>query len=353
MDLVLYMQDVRFEGYKIVPFTFTLLNGLRCIIILISLVFIYLSQLPCSPDGIKPIHKRYIIGYLFVILLCFGVLNSIHQFTKLNIPSVYILAVIISSAFLYLSRRESALIFSLTGGLSIVLLLMHHTNLYITTARCITILVVTVLGFILSLVTYSARVKEFMSQLQIEHQKEALAHSNDLLLRLSYLDALTGIPNRRFMEDIINREWRQAVREQTWLSVMIIDIDNFKQYNDLFGHQAGDDCLRIVATTLTKLVKRPRDAVTRYGGEEFLAILPTTNIKVALQIAGNMISTVNNLEIPHPDSPYKFITISIGLACRQPSRNDSLDGLIAAADKALYQAKGRGRNQIACADLGC
>lgn len=164
---------------------------------------------------------------------------------------------------------------------------------------------------------------------------------------LAKSDGLTQIANRRRFDEYLDYQWQQMTREQTPLSIILCDIDCFKQYNDSFGHLAGDDCLRQVAQALALAVKRPADLVARYGGEEFAAILPHTNEAGALKVATRMQAAIARLQIPHPSSQVNDqVTLSIGVACTIPSPQQPPSYLVDEADQRLYLAKKRGRNRI-------
>ena len=178
-----------------------------------------------------------------------------------------------------------------------------------------------------------------------------LDDANQELTRLSSLDGLTGISNRRQFDETLLREWRRLGRQSRPLSMLLCDVDYFKQFNDGYGHQVGDECLKAVARTLKDTLRRPADLVARYGGEEFAVILPDTEITGALQVAEAMRSAVEGLSITHSYSKGgNVVTISIGVASTTPSRTGSDSSvLLKRADDALYQAKQAGRNRIAAA----
>ena len=165
---------------------------------------------------------------------------------------------------------------------------------------------------------------------------------------LATTDSLTQIPNRHCFERYLNQEWTRLTREQASISLLLCDVDYFKEYNDAYGHQAGDNCLRMVAQTLKNGVQRPADLVARYGGDEFAVVLPKTNLFGAVKIAEKMLIEVAKLQIPNPSSDNsQVVTISIGIASQIPACGQSVETLINQADQALYQAKTEGKNRFA------
>lgn len=199
------------------------------------------------------------------------------------------------------------------------------------------------------------RLKQEMDQRKA-HERELrvlaqrLEEANLKLEHLATHDPLTGIANRRYFNEFLHNEWRQAIRDRHPFSVIMIDIDCFKAFNDAYGHQAGDECLKTVASALQNVVKRPKDFLARYGGEEFVALLPDTGSVGALLLAEIMRETVAALGIRHETSTAgATVTVSVGVATAFPGRDSAAESLIAAADRALYSAKDEGRNRIKAA----
>lgn len=173
-----------------------------------------------------------------------------------------------------------------------------------------------------------------------------LKAQSDLLRQLVYLDGLTEVHNRRYFDERLNQEWKLAYRRQTSLGLIMIDIDFFKKYNDLYGHLAGDDCLRRVAKAIHHVLKRPTDLVARYGGEEFVCLLPDTEFIGAMAVAESIRLHITELAIPHADSSVSsFISISLGVCCRSAESPGTLADFLLQADEQLYQAKKNGKNQ--------
>jgi len=166
------------------------------------------------------------------------------------------------------------------------------------------------------------------------------------LRRIARTDDLTGLPNRRAFRETFEREWRQAIRSGSSLSLLFVDADFFKAYNDHYGHGAGDQLLREIAGTLYANIRRPRDTAARYGGEEFIILLPETDQAGAWTIAENIRQAIMAMSVSHERSPYRLVTVSIGIATASPSRGSAGSILLEAADAALYQAKASGRNCI-------
>ena len=174
-----------------------------------------------------------------------------------------------------------------------------------------------------------------------------LKRKADLLEQLAFVDGLTEIPNRRSFENMLEREWGAALRRGESISLVMIDVDMFKQYNDHYGHGAGDDCLSRVARALSRTLSRKGDFVARYGGEEFVAVLPGTGQSGAETIAEQLRAAVEALGIPHAKSLVtSSVTVSLGVATLTPGPGLKPDALKEAADRMLYEAKSEGRNRF-------
>ncbi len=174
----------------------------------------------------------------------------------------------------------------------------------------------------------------------------------DLLRSLAFIDGLTGVANRRHFDEALEKEGRQSLRNQTPLTIIMIDIDHFKQFNDNYGHLEGDTCLRQVAHALRQCVGRPYDLLARYGGEEFVCLLPGTDLSGALTKADDLAIAVQALAIPHGNSSVApIVTISLGIAIANITDELSTDTLLAAADEQLYEAKRQGRNRVCASEL--
>ena len=176
------------------------------------------------------------------------------------------------------------------------------------------------------------------------------------LSTLALTDSLTGLANRRAFDTALQREWLRTLRDGNEMSLLLLDLDRFKEFNDRYGHQVGDDCLKAVATAVEEMLRRPGDMAARYGGEEIAVVLPNTSAAGALKVAEQLRTTIELLRIPHLGNPdgNNAVTVSIGAATAlagSDGTNRMPDALLTAADQALYQAKHNGRNCVAASQL--
>jgi diguanylate cyclase (GGDEF)-like protein len=197
----------------------------------------------------------------------------------------------------------------------------------------------------------AALVGSTIAALELERSSRIAFLEGRLIEELALLDALTGTRNRRMFDEHLARVWSQAARESRDVAILLVDVDHFKAYNDRYGHLAGDDTLRRIAQTLQAFVHRPFDILSRYGGEEFAAVLYDVDCAEAREIAERMRRAVTALAIEHRESPTsQMVTISIGLAVIQPTAGREATGALQLADQALYEAKVNGRNRVELMD---
>jgi len=180
---------------------------------------------------------------------------------------------------------------------------------------------------------------------QVDMQANQLLAANQEVLRVSATDPLTGLANPRRLYEVLEQEWKRAQRSSDPLSLMMVDLDSFKAYNDRYGHQAGDDAIRLIAQTLSGGLNRGGDFIARFGGEEFALLLPSAAEEQALSLAGRLRDLLRSLEIEHDSSPTGFLTASFGIATAFPKSDASPASLLAASEDAIKRAKKEGRDR--------
>ena len=201
------------------------------------------------------------------------------------------------------------------------------------------------LGFILCFREEKRSRTLYLQARLLELENQRMQGMADELERLSFVDGLTGVANRRYFDVMLERAWRTCQREQTVLTLMMLDVDEFKPYNDRYGHQKGDQCLRDVARVLASCAGRGQDVAARYGGEEFALLFPETDEASAALLADRVLQAVRELSIPHADSDVSdVVTVSAGVVTLRPGALLSPADAVAGADRALYQAKSAGRD---------
>ncbi len=233
-------------------------------------------------------------------------------------------------------------------------LIASPTLSYIAVRRSLLPLVTFVAGNIFTLfislyIHMISRRTAIIQRIVVERTKE-LNEANKKLELLSHTDALTGVANRRYFDEVLAQEWLRAIRNKSFISLILIDVDFFKLYNDNYGHLEGDKCLKKIAEKLKSLVHRPIDLIARYGGEEFALLLPDT--EEAKSLANDCQQSIMALQIPHESSKAAdVVTISVGLCTVAPQKGTESSLIIDLADKALYKAKEAGRNRVEQADI--
>ena len=196
-----------------------------------------------------------------------------------------------------------------------------------------------------------ARVTDLSSEL--EQRTTELEAANQTLNRLAGLDTVTSLANHSAFQEFLRNEWRRALREASSLSVLMIDIDRFSEYNDRLGHQLGDECLLKISQTLTEHVRRPGDLVARYGGEEFAAVMSRTDQQGAFRVAHRICAAIEGLAIEHPESDVSpCVTVSVGIATATPAVDSNWEelALVTEATAALLRAKESGRNRASTSE---
>lgn len=330
--------------------------GGRLVMIVGALAFLLLFGRRRQPADVTRGDRCLVTGFTAFILVGAAALSGLSQSIQLGLVT-YLLAVFIVGAFLRLSLKRRFMVL-IPGWVALVVMIwVFLADRYVFLAGLVNGTLATVLALYLARLTFANRVRHWRDRRLIErHETELtrinakLSQANQMLTRLSYLDALTGIPNRRYFDEFFGREWKRAAREKQSLALIMADIDHFKQFNDTYGHQEGDQCLIRVSRALRGALLRPGDLVARYGGEELAAILPGTNLADAHLIAERMRAAVAAQGIPHPASPTSHLTVSLGVAALVPGDDVEAQTLIEQADRALYRAKQQGRNQTCCQD---
>jgi diguanylate cyclase (GGDEF)-like protein len=286
------------------------------------------------------------LGSMSAVAITFVIITHIsHEFENILIHTSMMYAVVIIYGFVGM-RFYTALIAGWLGGL-IGILVTQFSDLDIGwTVLNRTYTFSSFFGMALAYAIDRQHRENYLQNCIIELNREALTKQAMQLEILSKQDALTGLANRRYLNEVLDQQWRHALRHQTPLTVLMIDIDCFKNYNDELGHLEGDVCIQLVAKALKELSARSSDLAARYGGEEFMLVFPMTDELEAKKIAELLIQRVILLDIPHPkSSASSVVTVSVGAATTVPKLDQPLTEFIAMADYALYQAKARGRNQ--------
>jgi diguanylate cyclase (GGDEF)-like protein len=324
LDLVLGTGDVD-------PLINGLQLGVLCPLLIVLVVASYLPVL-------EPRYPQIAAGGVFLVGL---VTTAICQLAALNGDS-YLLSgsmLVLLYACLFLGLRFHVAV-AISSLLVAAFLVCGHVvglplgQLYYSTAMLAT---TAVIGGI--------------STYNFEHALRTNFLETRLLNELAERDGLTGLYNRRMFDDFMRRVWRQSRREEVALEIIFVDIDYFKIYNDLYGHQAGDDCLKRVAQTIARCAKRPFDFAARYGGEEFVLVLYGPPSDYARSLPEQIRLDVAALGIVHEGSPMaKHVTVSVGVALSRPGGSRSLAGVVQTADEALYQAKREGRDAVVFRD---
>jgi diguanylate cyclase (GGDEF)-like protein len=310
------------------------LQAVRITLLIAAISYLILSRGTSHPE---PGFAQKAYGYGFLLLLLGGLAfhSGVFQTVK-PLIAPYLIGIFAVASFTFLSWGVAICIFGVAWIIASVSQYPYQPDQALMTANLIHLTAMTVIALVVSRVTYNFKTNEILAQKEIE--------------RLSLTDQLTGLANRRLMEKVLRREWNRCRRDGNPLGVLMADIDFFKAFNDTYGHQAGDECLRKVGETLQGMARRSGDLAARYGGEEFLMILPNTNIAGVAEIAETIRTSIEHLGMKNKAALNQTLTVSLGAASTIPSDHTSVRSLIKAADDALYQAKSQGRNRLVLAE---
>lgn len=343
--LVLYL-FLSYGIYKTIPDGATALHwfGLYAwvgVIILIAWFFSFIKALDSHFDTYATLGSAGAVAISFIVITIVGNKNDNALF-----HAAMMYAVVIIYSFVGM-RFYNAMIAGWSGGLIgyIVTIKFNYEIDWTFLNRTYTFS--SFLGMSIAYAIDRQHRENYLQNCMIELNKHELTEQAVKLERLTQLDSLTGLANRRHLTERLDQQWRYALRHQTPLSIMMVDIDYFKNYNDHFGHVGGDQCLQIIADHLKMITSRSFEMAARYGGEEFLLLFPQIDAIGIEELAERLISQINEMQLPHPCSQAAdHVTVSIGCSSIIPQEKDTVNQFIRSADDALYQAKLLGRNRF-------
>lgn len=298
--------------------------------------------------------KILIVGAIFTFytLEWCSVISILDQLSSGQV-TVYIAAIISIALATLLKPFILLFIYSSVHLIFIIVLPHFQKSPDLIFSNLINTTTIILIAWTVDIILYHGKKNDFINKMIIEQKNrelqvlnEKLLKTNEELQRLSVTDALTGLYNRRKFDEQLYNQWKICRRFSVPVSIIMIDIDFFKQFNDLYGHIAGDRCLAAIADTLKRMVKRPTDCLARFGGEEFIISVSHLNAKESFSYAESIRKAVENLKIPHGNSSISpYVTISIGISTVIPNNQSTAGMLTHAADCALYRAKESGRNK--------
>ncbi|EPQ2233867.1 GGDEF domain-containing protein [Acinetobacter baumannii] len=341
--LILYL-FLSFGIYQVLP-TEQVLSWLSYyswvgIIVLIAWILSFIKKLNQWFDYYVGIGSSAAVAITFILI---NVLENGQDNVLFHAAMMYAIVIIYGAVGM---RFYTAIIAGWVGGLIGILVSTYLNGDIDWTFLNRTYTFSSFLGMTLAYATDRQHRENYLQNCMIELNRIELMQQAQQLSLLSQQDALTGLANRRYLDETLDNEWRRALRHETPLTIMMVDIDFFKPYNDSLGHLKGDQCLKDIATAISSITARSGDLVARYGGEEFLLLFPMTNAQQAKIQAERLMNAIKKIAIVHPCSSVSpYVTISVGVATTIPRLNDSISAFVSRADHALYQAKTNGRNQ--------
>lgn len=281
-----------------------------------------------------------------LLMLTIPTIASILVFTHNQDPLIFFIFPALLIVVFRLGFPGAVLAIFIMACISIGLTVTGHGPLMLINANLLHRIVVAQIFLAVALFTAFPVAALLEERKALEH---SLQTSEANYRQLAHADSLTGLANRRAFDQRLEIEWRQSLLNRQPLALLLIDVDLFKSYNDVYGHLDGDDCLRIIANAIARALSRPADTATRFGGEEFAVILPNTGLESALVIAETVRQAVWDLSLHHPGNTCGFQTISVGVAATTPNPDEPALILLKACDRALYTAKDHGRNRVEAA----
>ncbi|MDC5390925.1 GGDEF domain-containing protein [Acinetobacter baumannii] len=341
--LILYL-FLSFGIYQVLP-TDQVLSWLSYyswvgIIVLIAWILSFIKKLNQWFDYYVGIGSAAAVAITFILI---NVLENGQDNVLFHAAMMYAIVIIYGAVGM---RFYTAIIAGWVGGLVGILVSTYVKGDIDWTFLNRTYTFSSFLGMTLAYATDRQHRENYLQNCMIELNRIELMQQAQQLSLLSQQDALTGLANRRYLDETLDNEWRRALRHETPLTIMMVDIDFFKPYNDSLGHLKGDQCLKDIATAISSIAARSGDLVARYGGEEFLLLFPMTNAQQAQIQVERLMNAIKKIAIVHPCSSVSpYVTISAGVATTIPRLNDSISAFVSRADHALYQAKTNGRNQ--------
>ncbi|MDX7879319.1 GGDEF domain-containing protein [Acinetobacter nosocomialis] len=341
--LILYL-FLSFGIYQVLP-TDQVLSWLSYyswvgIIVLIAWILSFIKKLNQWFDYYVGIGSAAAVAITFILI---NVLENGQDNVLFHAAMMYAIVIIYGAVGM---RFYTAIIAGWVGGLVGILVSTYVKGDIDWTFLNRTYTFSSFLGMTLAYATDRQHRENYLQNCMIELNRIELMQQAQQLSLLSQQDALTGLANRRYLDETLDNEWRRALRHETPLTIMMVDIDFFKPYNDTLGHLKGDQCLKDIATAISSIAARSGDLVARYGGEEFLLLFPMTNAQQAQIQVERLMNAIKKIAIVHPCSSVSpYVTISAGVATTIPRLNDSISAFVNRADHALYQAKTNGRNQ--------
>jgi len=373
-DTILFLVNCYFISKPITTdynFNYSFYGLMYLLTIIVSLIFMWLfikmKKLLSSKNSPFKGIQTLALSYSTFIMTWSAVISLFDQRLYGNVAA-YLIALIIGSLIFYMPSSLLITPYLISLMIFAIGLPFFQSSLSILIGHYVNVGIFAILSWVMTKVLYTNYMQQFMGRREIDNKnillneinqrlreeinlkeqlQQKLEKANQELEKLSQLDQLTGIPNRRNLESFLNKEWKRAIREGNMISFLMIDIDYFKSLNDHYGHLYGDNCLKSVAQTLASCCRRSTDFVARFGGEEFLFVAINIDEEGTRILAENIRNSIESLHIIHEYSETApYLTVSIGISTIKPTINDKIADSIDAADKALYTAKLAGKNRI-------